>query len=431
MKDDRMEKIISLCKRRGFLFQGSDIYGGLSGTWDFGPLGVQLKNTVKQEWWKMFVHERTDMYGVESAILMNSKVWGVSGHVKNFSDPLIDCKKCKRRFRADHVENNTCPECGAHDVTAARPFNMMFKTHAGPVEDAGSEVYLRPETAQGMFVNFKNIVDSAHPKLPFGIAQIGKAFRNEITPGNFIFRSREFEQMEIEYFIREQEWNALFEQWLSEMHRWISYIGLSKTHDREVAPDALAHYSKRTVDIDYEFPFGKEELYGIAYRTDFDLMNHREGSGVDISYIEEDGTKYIPHVIEPTFGVERTLLALLCDAYAEEQLEKDTRTVLRFKPHIAPVTVAVFPLVSNKEDIVKKAEEVAGLLRRDFRTAFDGIGNVGKRYRRQDEIGTPWCVTIDYDTLENSTVTVRDRDTMKQCRIAIGELSAYFSEKLS
>ncbi len=427
----QMDKIVSLAKRRGFIFQGSDIYGGLAGTWDYGPLGVALKNNIKRLWWERFVARRSDMFGVESAILMNAKVWEASGHVATFTDPLIDCKKCKGRFRADKVDSaKGCPNCDARDFTQARPFNMMFKTHVGPVENDGSSVYLRPETAQGMFVNFKNIIDAFHPKLPFGLAQIGKAFRNEITPGNFIFRSREFEQMEIEYFVREKEWEKHFDIWRGEMRDWMTAIGITTFHEREVSSDALAHYSKRTIDIDFDFPFGREELYGIAYRTNFDLKNHEKTSGVDLSYTEDDGSKYAPYVIEPTFGVERTVLALLVSAYEEEKLEKDTRTVLKFKPCIAPVTVAVFPLVANKENIVGKAKEIYDGLRMHFSVQFDDIGNVGKRYRRQDEIGTPWCVTVDYQTLEDDTVTVRDRDTMKQERILSAELTADFKERL-
>ena len=431
MKEENnlMEKVVSLTKRRGFIFPGSEIYGGLAGTWDYGPLGVELKNTIKQLWWRRFVTgmKNPDMFGIESAILMNSKVWEASGHVATFTDPLIDCKKCKSRFRADKVDTkNGCPECGAHDFTEARPFNMMFKTHAGPVEDTGAEVYLRPETAQGMFVNFKNVIDSFHPKLPFGIAQIGKAFRNEITPGNFVFRTREFEQMEIEFFVRESDWEKYFEMWHDEMKKWIELLGLTKAHDREVPKTDLAHYSKRTIDIDYDYPFGKEELYGLAYRTDFDLKNHIEKSKVDLSYLEDNGERFVPHVIEPTFGVERTVLALLSEAYTEEKLENDTRIVLKLKPYLAPITVAVFPLVSNKENIVEKAGNIfTDLVNSGLKTAWDDIGNVGKRYRRQDEIGTPYCVTVDYQTLEDDTVTVRDRDTMKQERVHITELNSY------
>ena len=426
----RMEKITALSKRRGFMYQGSDIYGGLAGTWDFGPLGVEMKHTIKRLWWERFVTRRADMYGIESSILSNSKVWEASGHVRNFSDPLVDCKKCKRRFRADSLKGKKCAECGADELTEARPFNMMFKTNAGPVEDESSVAYLRPETAQGMFVNFKNVIDSFHPKLPFGLAQIGKAFRNEITPGNFIFRSREFEQMEIEYFVRESEWEAHFGKWQREMGHWLHSIGIDAFHEREVPKSDLAHYSKRTVDIDFDFPFGREELYGIAYRTDFDLLNHARASTIDLSYIEDDGSKYTPHVIEPTFGVERTVLALMSTAYTEETIEKETRTLLRFKPSIAPVTVAVFPLVANKEDIVQRARGMADELRKNFKVAFDDIGNIGKRYRRQDEIGTPWCVTVDYETMEKGTVTVRDRDTMKQERVATDELAATIAEKM-
>lgn len=426
-----MDAIVSLAKRRGFIFQGSGIYGGLAGTWDFGPLGVELKNIIKHLWWDMFVARRRDIFGMESAILMNSNVWEASGHVKNFSDPMVDCKECHMRFRADQIDIKApCPNCGAKKFTAARQFNMMFKTHAGPVEDSGSGVYLRPETAQGMFVNFKNVLDAMHPKLPFGLAQIGKAFRNEVTPGNFIFRAREFEQMEIEYFVRESEWEKSFDEWLSFMHQWIDVLGLTQTHDREIPKNELAHYSKRTVDIDYEFPFGREELYGIAYRTDFDLKNHIEKSGTDLSYREDDGSTYVPHVIEPTFGVERTILALLAEAYTEEKLEKDTRVVLKLKPYLAPVTVAVFPLVANKGDITAKAEKIFSDMKKEFRADWDDIGNVGKRYRRQDEIGTPWCITVDYQTLEDDTVTVRDRDTMKQERMPIRELSDYLQKRL-
>ncbi|KKU52830.1 MAG: Glycine-tRNA ligase [Parcubacteria group bacterium GW2011_GWA2_47_10] len=431
-----MERLVSLAKRRGFIYAGSEIYGGLGGTWDYGPLGVELKNNIKKEWWKRFVSYRRDMYGIDSSILMNSKVWEASGHLKNFVDPMVDCKKCKGRFRADKIDvSSGCPTCGAKDFTEARPFNMMFKTHAGPVEDSGAEVYLRPETAQGMFVNFKNVIDSFHPKLPFGIAQIGKAFRNEITPGNFIFRTREFEQMEIEYFIKPGGWESQFDYWLGEMRKWTEFLGIAKgVSEREVSAEDRAHYSKRTIDIDFEFPFGKEELYGLAYRTDFDLKNHIEKSGIDLVYYnEETKKKLVPHVIEPTFGVDRTMLAVLLNSFAEEEVkEGEIRAVLKFPARLAPVKVAVFPLVSNKENILAKAEEVHGRLKESIDSVrWDDIGNIGKRYRRQDEIGTPWCVTVDYQTLEDGTVTVRDRDTMKQERIAAGELAGYFHKKLS
>lgn len=424
-----MEKIVALAKRRGFIFPGSEIYGGLGGTWDYGPLGVTLKQNIKRAWWKMFVEERDDMYGIESAILMNAKVWEASGHVKNFVDPMVDCRKCKMRWRADTINPaQGCPNCGAKDFTGARPFNMMFKTHVGPVEDAAAVAYLRPETAQGMFVNFKNVVDSMHPKLPFGIAQIGKAFRNEVTPGNFTFRTREFEQMEIEYFIKPDDWETSFEYWLGEMRRWLAYIGLSRgVHEREVPAEERAHYSMRTVDIDFDFPFGRNELYGIAYRTDFDLKNHSRCSGVDLSYIDDESkTKFIPHVIEPTFGVDRTMLALLIAAYKE----KGDRTVLALPPRLAPVTAAVFPLLANKPALVEKARSIYETLKPHFRVAWDDRGNIGKRYYSQDEIGTPWCITVDFQTLEDDTVTVRDRDTTKQERIKIGDLTDFFTDRL-
>jgi glycyl-tRNA synthetase len=369
------------------------------------------------------------MFGVESAILMNAKVWEASGHVKNFVDPMVDCRKCKMRFRADKIDaEKGCPNCGAKDFTDARPFNMMFKTYVGPVEDAAAVSYLRPETAQGMFVNFKNVVDSMHPKLPFGIAQIGKAFRNEVTPGNFIFRTREFEQMEIEYFIRPDEWQQRFEYWLAEMRRWLAHIGIEKgVHEREVPPEERAHYSKRTVDIDFDFPFGREELYGIAYRTDFDLKNHSQASGVDLSYSDDESkTKFIPHVIEPTFGVDRTVLAILVSAFREE----NGRTVLAFPPRLAPITVAVFPLLANKPALIEKARAIYTMLKPNFRVAWDDRGNIGKRYYSQDEIGTPWCVTVDFQTLEDDTVTVRDRDTTKQERVKIEELTPLLTERL-
>lgn len=429
-----MEKIVSLAKRRGFAFQGSDIYGGLAGTWDYGPYGVLLKNNIKREWWKRFVTEREDMWGVESAILMNRRVWEASGHIQNFSDPMVDCKKCKQRFRADHIDITAgCPNCGAKDFTDARPFNTMFKTFVGPVEDSATETYLRPETAQGMFVNFKNIIDSVHPKLPFGIAQTGKAFRNEITPGNFIFRVREFEQMEIEYFVEKKDWERAFDEWLGEMRDWISFLGLGENvREREVPQGDRAHYSQRTVDIDFDFPFGKEELYGLAYRGDFDLRNHAKASGVDLSYYNEVlKDRFIPHVIEPTFGVDRTVLALFAAHYHEEEDKDGVRTVLRFPPRLAPVAIAVFPLLANKEQLVGKAKDIFHTLQKDFSTSWDDIGNIGKRYRRQDEIGTPWCVTVDFQTLEDDTVTVRDRDTMKQERVTVAELPRYFTEKLS
>ncbi|RJQ36028.1 glycine--tRNA ligase [Candidatus Parcubacteria bacterium] len=437
---DRMEKIVSLAKRRGFIFPGSELYGGLAGTWDYGPLGTELKTIVRNEWRRRFVLGRTDMVQIESAILMNARVWKASGHLESFTDPMVDCRQCKARFRADKIDlAAACPQCGARDFTGARPFNMMFKTFIGPVEDSAAQIYLRPETAQGMFTNFKAVLDTMRPKLPFGIAQIGKAFRNEITPGNFIFRSREFEQMEIEYFIRPADWEAQFEAWLKEMRGWIASLGLdaARVHEREVAAEDLAHYSKRTVDIDYDFPFGREELYGIAYRTDFDLGQHAQESGADLGYFDEAAKeRFVPHVIEPTFGLDRTVLALLLEHYQEEGAKDGTRVVLKFPPRIAPVKVAVFPLLANKPQLVERArgifERLQGWRRAmgEGLVAWDDRGNIGKRYFSQDEIGTPWCVTVDFQTLEDGTVTVRDRDSAEQERVAEPDLVALFEERL-
>lgn len=427
--DVAMDKIVSLAKRRGFIFPGSEIYGGLSGTWDYGPLGVELKNNIKKAWWKRFVQERDDMYGVDSSILMNVKVWEASGHIKSFVDPMVDCRKCKSRFRADKIDiKKGCPDCGTRDFTEARPFNMMFKTYAGPVEDSAAQTFLRPETAQGMFVNFKNVVDSVHPKLPFGIAQTGRAFRNEITPGNFIFRIREFEQMEIEYFIRGEDWEKSFDYWLKEMHTWAEFLGIKKIHDREVPAEERAHYSRRTVDLEFDFPFGREELYGLAYRTDFDLKNHAQFSGAELAYYDEETkTKIIPHVIEPTFGVDRTVLALLANVYTEE----GGRVILKLPSQLAPFKAAVFPLVANKPVLVEKAREIfKDLKMAGLNVAWDERGNIGKRYYAQDEIGTPWCVTVDYQTMDDDAVTVRDRDTMKQERILAKELVSYINSRL-
>ncbi|MDB5237941.1 MAG: glycyl tRNA synthetase [Candidatus Kaiserbacteria bacterium] len=432
-----MEKIISLCKRRGFVYQGSEIYGGLAGTWDYGPLGVELKNNVKQLWWRMFVQERDDMCGLDAAILMNPKAWEASGHVSGFSDPLVECKKCKRRFRADQV-GEKCPECGG-SFGEVRQFNMMFKTQIGATEDAESVSYLRPETAGGIFVNFKNVVDSFHPKLPFGIAQIGKAFRNEIAPRDFVFRSREFEQMEIEYFVRPGNWEEAFEDWRNEVHRWLAAVGIdaSKTTELEVADGDRAHYSKRTIDFEFEFPFGHKELYGLAYRTDFDLSAHAGASGADLSFLDDSveggGKRFVPHVIEPSFGVDRTILAILASVYTEDELGGETRTYLKFNKAVAPIKAAVFPLLKNKPELVAKAREVYSMLKKQVpQIMWDDNGNIGKRYRRQDEIGTPSCITIDFDTLgENpellDTVTVRDRDTGEQRRVAIVDLVSIIS----
>ncbi len=436
-ENDLMQKIISLAKRRGFIFQSSEIYGGMANAWDYGPLGVELKNNIKRLWWDRFVHRRDDVVGIDAALIMNPKVWEASGHLKNFTDPLVDCKKCKNRFRADELEKKICPDCGG-ELTPARQFNLMFKTFVGPVEDSGATAYLRPETAQAMFVDFINVLQTSRKKLPFGIAQTGKAFRNEITPGNYIFRTREFEQMEIEYFINPKNWSKEFDKWLKEMQSWLSALGVKKDeiHLREIKGSELAHYSKRTVDIEYKFPFGQKELYGLAYRADFDLKNHAKASGQNFEYQDpETGEKFIPHVIEPTWGVDRSLLVTLLSAYTEEQApttkkgETETRIVLKIPKALAPIQVAVLPL-SKKEELSKFARNIAETVRKEFITEYDETQSIGKRYRRQDEIGTPYCVTVDFESLEDGQVTVRDRDTMKQERIGISELVDYFEEKL-
>jgi len=422
---DKMEKIISLCKRRGFIFPGSEIYGGLANSYDYGSLGVELKNNIKNIWWKRFVHQRDDMVGMDAALIMSTKVWEASGHLKEFSDPLVECPKCKRRFRADHINSKKCPDCGGI-LSEPRQFNLMIKTFLGPVESIENTVYFRPETAQAMFVDFKNILDTTRRKIPFGIAQIGKAFRNEITPGNFIFRTREFEQMEIEYFVKEKDWKKTFEEWQKNMWSWMTDdlgINKNKIYELDVPDGERAHYSKKTIDFEFDFPFGKEELYGLAYRTDFDLKNHFKEPPYEDT---ETGEKLYPHVVEPTFGVDRSVLAVLCDAYEEEA----DRVVLKLKPTLAPYKVAVFPLLRNKPELVDKAKEVYQNLKKDFTVIFDDRGNIGKRYYSQDEIGTPYCITVDFDTLKNDDVTVRDRDTMKQERIKINDLATFFKNKL-
>ena len=439
-KNNKMEKIVSLCKRRGFVFQGSEIYGGLAGTWDYGPYGVEFANNIKNLWWKIFITDREDMYGMDAAIIMNPKAWEASGHISGFSDPLVECKKCHHRFRVDQIDQSTdgknkCPDCGG-EFGEERQFNMMFKTFVGATEDESSVSYLRPETAGGMFVNFKNILDSMHPKIPFGMGQIGKAFRNEIAPRDFVFRSREFKQMEVEYFVRPDEWEKSFEEWRKVMLYWCEAIGLKKSHisELEVPEEERAHYSKRTIDFEFEYPFGKKELYGLAYRTDFDLRSHSTFSGVDLSYYDEvTKERFIPHVIEPSLGVDRTVLAVLSEAYTEDELNGEARTYLKLSPKLAPVKVAVFPLLKNKSELVKKAREIYEILRKEFGAVeFDDNGNIGKRYRRQDEIGTPFCVTVDFDTLEKKEgVTVRDRDTGKQERVSENDLVSFLKEKLS
>lgn len=427
-----MEKIVSLCKRRGFIFPGSEIYGGLANSWDYGPLGVELKNNIKKLWWKRFVHNRDDMVGLDAALIMNPKAWEASGHTKTFNDPLVECKKCHARYRADQLPPK-CEQCKGTAFTEAKQFNLMLKTHLGPVESEENAAYFRPETAQAMFVNFKNILDTTRKKIPFGIAQIGKAFRNEITPGNFVFRTREFEQMEIEYFIpepeKDEDWQTHFEYWQNEMKSWMKDIGIDikRVHELEVPQEELAHYSKRTIDFEYEFPFGKKELYGLAYRTNFDLKNHEEHSGVNLKYKDvETGKEYWPHVIEPTFGVDRTILALLLESYVEE----NDRVILKLHPKLAPYKAAVFPLLANKPELVEKARAIYNDLRKEFPIAWDDRGNIGKRYYSQDEIGTPFCITIDFDTLEKGDVTVRNRDTATQERIPIINLTSYIQEKI-
>ena len=435
-----MDNLVSLSKRRGFIYQGSEIYGGLAGTWDYGPLGVALKNNIKTLWWKMFVESREDMYGVDAAILMNPAVWKASGHVDTFTDPLVECTKCKKRFREDQLkEKGICDDCGGATGTA-RAFNMMFATQIGAVEDSSATVYLRPETAGGMFVNFKNIVDSFHPKLPFGLGQIGKAFRNEITPRDFIFRVREFEQMEIEFFLKPEDWEKYFEYFRGEMLQWMEMIGIdmNHVHELEVAKEDRAHYSSRTIDFEFDFPFGRKELYGLAYRSDFDLQSHMKGTSKDLSYYDEETKeRVVPHVVEPTFGLDRTILALMTSAYKEDKSSEEVRPYMAFKPSVAPVICAVSPLLKNKPELRDYAHLVYRMLKDEFgRVMWDDNGNIGKRYRRQDEIGTPWCIVIDFDTLgENpellDTVTIRDRDTGTQERIKKEDIIDYIKDKMN
>jgi glycyl-tRNA synthetase len=515
MSDVSLDEIVSLCKRRGFIYQGSEIYGGLAGTWDYGPLGVALKRNLQNLWWKLFVDDRDDMYGVDAAILMNQKVWQASGHVDTFTDPLVECNYCHTRFRYDQLipegeyrkilsasiqvfekdindkkdieelaglveyhrqnpslnlaqeietkfiegykKNNTlhsvaagleqaramtgnfssfvinrfiekkCEVCGRIEWDVPKRFNMMFKTNVGPVDDESSVSYLRPETAQGIFTNFKNVVDSFYPDVPFGIAQIGKAFRNEISPRDFVFRSREFEQMEIEYFIHPDYWKAEFEKWVKLVHEWCRAIGLPEgsVHELEVPDEDRAHYSKRTIDFEFDYPIGRKELLGLAYRTDFDLGNIQRASGKNMEYRPKDGgAPFVPHVIEPSFGVERAFMAVLVSAYTEDEQNGEKRAFLKLPYDLAPVKVAVSPLLKNKPELVEKAREVYAILKKELgNVMWDDNGNIGKRYRRQDEIGTPHCVTIDFDTMEDNTVTVRNRDTTEQERVKIEELN--------
>jgi glycyl-tRNA synthetase len=442
----KMENIVSLAKRRGFIYPGSDVYGGLSGTWDYGPLGVALKRNIIGLWWKMFVEDRDDMHGIDAAILMNQKVWRASGHVDTFTDPLVEDLVTKQRYRADHllkdagfsadglsmddmtrlIVENGIKSPNKNDLSSVRTFNMMFKTNVGPVDDEASISYLRPETAQGIFTNYKNVVDTLYPDLPFGLAQQGKAFRNEISPRDFIFRSREFEQMEIEYFVDPAKWEEAFEHWRQQVWAWTKALGLSdeNVHELEVTETDRAHYSKRTIDFEYDFPIGREELLGLAYRADFDLMNIQNNSGKNMEYnVKGLNTKFVPHVIEPSFGVERALMAVLSEAYTEDEVNGEKRIYLRLPHHLAPIRYAISPLVRNKPELVERARDIYAQMKKIYgAVAWDDNGNIGKRYRRQDEIGTPFCVVIDFQTMEDGTVTIRDRDTTEQRRVTVDEL---------
>ncbi len=424
-----MDTIVSLSKRRGFVFPSSEIYGGFSSTWDYGPLGVELKRNIKNLWWRDMTQRRDDVVGLDSAILMSPQIWQTSGHVTEFNDPMVDCKSCKRRFRADQLEGDRCPECGG-ELTEVRRFNLMFKTFVGPVEDEAAVAYLRPETAQGIFVNFFNVQQSMRRKLPFGIAQQGKSFRNEITPGNFIFRTREFEQMEMEYFVKPGTDDEWYRYWIETRYEWYLKYGLNpdRLRIREHEREELAHYAKATSDVEYNFPWGWAELEGIANRTDFDLRRHSESSNKDLSYFDDETNEHIvPYVIEPAAGPDRITLTFLVDAYHEEPDKDETRVVLRFHPEIAPIKVAVLPLSKKLAD---KAHEVHGMVRQYYVSQYDDTGSIGKRYRRQDEIGTPLCVTVDFDTLNDQAVTVRDRDTMEQVRVPLTELMGTLSGML-
>jgi len=445
----RMEKIVSLCKRRGFIFQSSEIYGGLNGAWDYGPLGVELKRNVKNYWWRVMVHERDDVVGMDGSILTHPEVLKASGHVEGFSDPMVDCRTCKARLRADQVIEKKgvrqCPNCGGKDLTEARPFNLMFQTQIGAAADESSIAYLRPETAQSIFVQFKNVLEVSRKKLPFGIAQIGKAFRNEINPRNFTFRSREFEQMELEYFCRAEEGMKLLDYWLEERLKFYENIGIGRDrlHVKTVSDEERAFYSKGTYDIEFDFPFGRQELEGVAYRTDYDLLQHQRASGKSLDYFDEETKqRFVPHVVEPSAGVDRTVLALICEAYSEDEApdekgKMETRIVLRFHPRMAPIKCGIFPLLKNNEQLVAKAREIVDLLRSHLNVFYDESGAIGRRYRRQDEVGTPFGVTIDFETLGEKdaalrdTVTLRERDSMKQERIAIKDLASILASRIS
>ena len=429
---EMMDKILSLCKRRGFIFQSSEIYGGLSSVWDYGPLGVELKRNLKEAWWRSYVYNRDDIDGLDAAILMNPLVWMASGHVTSFEDALVDCKSCKKRFKVEHVTGKICPECGGA-LTEARQFNMMLKTHLGPVEDSSSLSYLRPETAQGIFVNFQNVLNSMRRKIPFGIAQTGKSFRNEVTTGGLTFRSREFEQMEIEFFVKpgtDEEW---YQKWVEERFNWYISLGIKKEslRKREHAKDELAHYAKGCTDIEYNFPFGWSELEGIANRTDFDLKQHSRSSGKDLQYFDEETKeKYLPYVIEPSGGVDRSILAFLTDAYTEEEVKGEKRVSLKIHKSLAPIKAAVLPLLRNRPEIVSLARSITAELKKEIKAMYDDTASIGRLYRRQDEVGTPYCITVDVDSLTDHKVTVRDRDSMKQERIAVDKVKDYVVEQL-
>tara|TARA_B100001029_G_scaffold41903_1_gene32645 strand:- start:6475 stop:7791 length:1317 start_codon:yes stop_codon:yes gene_type:complete len=422
-----LDAIVSLAKRRGFVFQGSEIYGGLRSVWDFGPLGIELKRTIKDVWWKHMIHQREDIEGIDSAILMHPSVWEASGHVSGFTDPLVECKTCHNRFREDQIEDiKICPEKNCDGkLTESKQFNLMFQTHMGPVQDKGSQIYLRPETAQGIFVNFENVMTSTRKKIPFGIGQIGKSFRNEITPGNFIFRTREFEQMEMEFFCQPDSADEWFNYWIEFSHNWFEFIGIKKSNlrKREHTADEKPHYAKAALDIEYNFPWGWGELETINNRSDHDLKSHSEKSGKDLSFFDEESKeRYIPYVIEPAMGADRTVLAVICDAYDEEDLGDEKRSLLRFKPIVSPIQVAVLPLSKN-EKLAEVSNDIYKKLQKVYRCQFDNTQSIGKRYRRQDEIGTPICLTIDFDTVEkDQCVTLRHRDTMDQIRIKIEDI---------
>ena len=427
-----LDTLSSLCKRRGFMFPGSEIYGGIGGFWDYGPLGVELKRNVKDEWWRSMVQHREDIVGMDSAIVMNPRVWEASGHLKSFIEPLVDCKDCKMRWREDQLETESCPNCGGQ-LTEVRWFNTMFKTYVGPVEDESSVAYLRPETAQGIFVNFRNVLTTSRKKLPFGIAQVGKAFRNEITPGRYFFRSREFEQMELEYFVRPEQGESKYHDWIARRHQWYLGLGIRSENLRlfEHPQESLAHYSKGTTDVEYKFPFGWGELEGIAYRGDFDLKVHGEHSGEEMTYFDEPTkTHFLPHIVEPSAGVDRSVLCFLLDSYHEEPDKSGTRVVLKLDSRLAPIKVGILPL-SRKAPLVELAQRIAADLRTHFMTSYDDAQSIGRRYRRQDETGTPYCVTIDFQSLEDHAVTVRDRDSMNQIRISTEQLAATLQAKLS